>query len=270
MKSMQLLCALTYVSDAFILESALPPSESRPRIERRRGRRREARGLGQVIPGSLWVAAACAMVSLLAVVVMVQWGRLPPTPPALTEPPTGVLTEALPSVTEPETPPTPAPEDAVCLVYVSHGDGTCSVAAGAGLFFAETPCELTVPSVSPDGDTVTAIPTDGFRNCSALTTLTLPKTLETIGEGAFTGCTALIELILPGRVTDVGDGALEGCTALRLLVFRSPPHTMGADALRGCTALEVIRFGGYPSEWNRLGVTLPMGPNGRPTVHYTS
>lgn len=47
-----------------------------------------------------------------------------------------------------------------------------------------------------------------FRGCSALTSISLPDTLTTIGGSAFYGCWSLTELTIPSSVTSIGASAL--------------------------------------------------------------
>ena len=56
---------------------------------------------------------------------------------------------------------------------------------------------------------VTEIPDCAFQY-SSLQTITLPNTIETIGEKAFYGCSSLISLTIPESVTSLSYGALSG------------------------------------------------------------
>jgi len=67
---------------------------------------------------------------------------------------------------------------------------------------------VTLPS------TLTSIGIHAFRNCTALTTITLPASLTLIDSGAFIGCTALTTVVLPASITSIGSGAFVGCNTL--------------------------------------------------------
>lgn len=58
-------------------------------------------------------------------------------------------------------------------------------------------------SATPD------LPIRAFRNCTALTTVTLPAVVENIGAYAFDGC-ALTKLTIPATVTTLGEYAFKG------------------------------------------------------------
>lgn len=44
-----------------------------------------------------------------------------------------------------------------------------------------------------------------FRNCSGLTSITIPDSVTTIGGGAFNGCSSLSSIEIPDSVTSIGD-----------------------------------------------------------------
>ena len=50
-----------------------------------------------------------------------------------------------------------------------------------------------------------------FRDCSRLTSLTLPAGVTSIYFEAFSGCSGLTSLTLPAGITSIGDGAFWGC-----------------------------------------------------------
>ena len=66
-----------------------------------------------------------------------------------------------------------------------------------------------------------AVVVSAFSDCKGLTSLTLPKSLKSVGNDAFTGCEGLTSLTLPHSLGDVGDKAFAGCIALTSVVFRS-------------------------------------------------
>jgi hypothetical protein len=80
--------------------------------------------------------------------------------------------------------------DVFGLNFVSHGDGTCTV-AGIGTC---TKTELIIPDKSPDGDKVTKIADHAFENCKQLVSVSIPAGVKVIGTGAFRGCEALVAI----------------------------------------------------------------------------
>ena len=80
-----------------------------------------------------------------------------------------------------------------------------------------------------DKDTVSAVVPEGvtelsgeysFENCKTLETVTLPSSLEVIGEGAFSGCSSLRgELTLPDSLKRIEESAFSGCSKLESIHF---------------------------------------------------
>lgn len=59
---------------------------------------------------------------------------------------------------------------------------------------------------------VTAIDASAFRDCSMLTSVSIPNTVETIGADAFRDCPRLNEIDIPQSVYLIGGRAFRGCT----------------------------------------------------------
>ena len=62
--------------------------------------------------------------------------------------------------------------------------------------------------------TVTAIAVEAFKNCTGLTSITTPHTLETIGEKAFESCTGMTSVVIGRNVKSIGDFAFSQCDNL--------------------------------------------------------
>lgn len=58
-----------------------------------------------------------------------------------------------------------------------------------------------------------------FKDCTGLTSVTLPAGLTTIGWYAFENCTGLTSLNLPASITGIGDEAFSGCRGLKEVNF---------------------------------------------------
>ena len=90
---------------------------------------------------------------------------------------------------------------------------------------------LTLPS------SVTRIGDYAFYNCSGLTSLTLPSSVTSIGEFAFRYCSGLTSLTIPSGVTSIGMSAFEYCSSLTSLTLPSSVNEIGIYAFHGCSGL---------------------------------
>ena len=60
----------------------------------------------------------------------------------------------------------------------------------------------------------TQIIQDAFSGCTNLTSITMPNTVTSIGNGAFYYCPLLISVTIPNSVTSIGSTAFYNCTGL--------------------------------------------------------
>lgn len=65
----------------------------------------------------------------------------------------------------------------------------------------------------------TFIADGAFKNCSGITSITLPSTLERIGAEAFYGCKGLTQMEIPAAVIEIGSYAFLGCVNLASVTF---------------------------------------------------
>lgn len=91
----------------------------------------------------------------------------------------------------PADPDKPVPSEG--LEYESNGDGTCYLISKGDC----TDTDIVIPDTSPDGDTVFAIDRNAFAD-EAITSITIPTTIEEIGRNAFNGCDSLTDVYYLG------------------------------------------------------------------------
>lgn len=97
----------------------------------------------------------------------------------------------------------------------------------------------TVPA-SAHGRKVTALAKNVFNSHTELKTITLPDTLEEIGQSAFAFCTGLTSVNIPGSVRTFEETAFYDCTALENVTLSEGLTEIGPYAFHGCTALTEI------------------------------
>ena len=99
---------------------------------------------------------------------------------------------------------------------------------------------------------VKAIADGAFESCVALTTVTIPNAVESIGKNAFRNCTALFSVSLgkDSGCKSIGDSAFSGCSALYSLVLPTSITSIGRGVFVDCTSLTVYaRHTSAPSGW---------------------
>lgn len=79
-----------------------------------------------------------------------------------------------------------------------------------------TDAEIVIPE-KYKGEPVVSIWKEGFKDCTFITSISIPSSVTDIGEAAFDGCTGLKSLTIPNTVTNIGHGVVTNCTALETL-----------------------------------------------------
>ena len=76
--------------------------------------------------------------------------------------------------------------------------------------------------------------------CSALRSLTLPDSIEKIGERAMYRCSSLETVHIPQALYSLGEGAFSGCRKLRSVSLPTTLKRMGSRAFEGCVSLYTV------------------------------
>lgn len=92
---------------------------------------------------------------------------------------------------------------------------------------------------------VTSVPTALFRSCKKLTSITLPPTITSIEDYAFSN-SGITSIVLPNSVKTIGNGAFMNVTSkgpLKSIVIPDSVTTIGFKAFYGCSVLTNVSFG---------------------------
>ena len=90
---------------------------------------------------------------------------------------------------------------------------------------------VTIPS------SITAIKSYAFYGCSAIANINIPSSVREIGMGAFEGCSSLAQMVLPQGLPVIEDETFYGCSSLRGIVIPSSVAAVGEEAFSRCTSL---------------------------------
>ena len=76
---------------------------------------------------------------------------------------------------------------------------------------------------------------DAFRECSSLTSITIPNSVTSIGSSAFSGCNGLTSITIPNSVTSIGGDVFGGCSSLISIVVAQ--YNSRFDSRNNCNAI---------------------------------
>ena len=89
-------------------------------------------------------------------------------------------------------------------------------------------------------NSVISIGDGAFSQCSSLTDITIPDSVTSIGEGAFDDCSGLTSITIPNSVTSIGASAFRGCSSLTSITIPNSVTSIGYYAFFGCSSLTSI------------------------------
>ena len=113
---------------------------------------------------------------------------------------------------------------------------------------------------------VTYVGQNAFADCSSITDVSFPYTLEEIGDCAFQNCTMLYSLFLPYKTVSTGNGstitapsvignaAFRGCVRLRSVYLPVTIKAIGTSAFADCFALNDVGYTGSESDWEAISI----------------
>lgn len=112
--------------------------------------------------------------------------------------------------------------------------GDCATEIGDTTFnFASNLTAITI------GNNVKKIGSMAIRG-TKITSITLPSTLTTLGDGVLENNTGLTSVVIPSGVTSIPNECLMGCTNLRSVVIPSGVTSVGGYAFSNCSGLTSV------------------------------
>lgn len=89
----------------------------------------------------------------------------------------------------------------------------------------------------------TTVADGAFKECTSLTSITIPNSITAISKKMFYGCSNLKQVTLPNSVISIGESAFVGCQSLRSIVIPDSVVTIGVSAFADCKKLTSVTFG---------------------------
>ena len=89
---------------------------------------------------------------------------------------------------------------------------------------------------------ITYVGTWAFYDCSEMTSVSLPTTLETMGASVFLDCTSLTSVTIPAGVTAIGGDFFYGCASLKSVTLPDSLWDVGGCTFMDCASLTSVRL----------------------------
>ena len=105
---------------------------------------------------------------------------------------------------------------------------------------------ITIPN------SVTTIEYSGFYNCTFLTTITIPETVTSIGYSAFTNCSSLESVIYEGQAPNIQSSCFYNCPSIIKYDFRNcttVPTLASVNTLGHATGCQIIIPDALYDDW---------------------
>lgn len=110
--------------------------------------------------------------------------------------------------------------------------------------------------------------------CQRLTSIIIPNSVTSIGEGAFWECSSLTSVVIPDGVTSIGDYAFSGCSRLTSITIPARVTTLSNTAFESCPELTSINVGQGNTQYlsidgvlyNKNASTLIKCPEGKISI----
>ena len=83
---------------------------------------------------------------------------------------------------------------------------------------------------------------EAFAGCGSLTSLSVPGSVRTIGDGAFRDCVSITSVMIPDGVTEIGNYVFRNCRGLTAVVLPETLERIGRYAFSYCSKLETLRI----------------------------
>jgi len=87
-----------------------------------------------------------------------------------------------------------------------------------------------------------------FRDCTNLTTITIPEGMTKIGPNSFLNCTHITSIVIPSTVIEIMPNAFKDCAALTSVTIPATVTKIGSHAFQGATELTISGYSGSEAQ----------------------
>jgi len=101
--------------------------------------------------------------------------------------------------------------------------------------------ELNIPP-EHRGKPILKIGNNAFKDCTNLTSVSIPDSVTVIGDSAFENCTNLREITISKGVTTIGNYTFSECSKLSTISIPNTVIEIGSYAFYRCEALSIVNF----------------------------
>ena len=98
---------------------------------------------------------------------------------------------------------------------------------------------MVIPAKMGNTD-VTSIGDDAFKDCTNLTSISIPNSVTNIGNRVFFGCTSLDDVTLSNQLKSIGSTTFANCTSLTSITIPNSVTNIGSTSFYGCTDLTSV------------------------------
>jgi len=123
-------------------------------------------------------------------------------------------------------------------VLIDWGDGTTELYTSGGTSHTYTD-GLTTHDVTFTRRTLTSIGPSCFDGCSALTDITIPSTVTSLGTYSLRGC-GFTSITIPSTVTSFGNYIFAGCNSLTTAIIENGVTSIGQGCFDSCNNLTSV------------------------------
>lgn len=135
-------------------------------------------------------------------------------------------------------------ESDTVVVIPSKINGTTVETIGNTAFQNSAVTSVTIP------DSVTAIYSGAFANCSQLTNISIPNSVTFIGFSTFEHCTSLKSITLPSSLSSISEALFLGCSQLTTIHIPVSVTSIGNYAFADCPSLMTVTYPGSKTQWD--------------------